>query len=108
MPSKSHKRSNKDNNRSKPVRKTRKPHLDVYEASDPEEDERRMLSRRAHGFVKSIQDIAKEIGTVDYHVDHIDDEDDEEVDEDEAFDENDEEKYGMFFKQSSKVCIGYL
>lgn len=63
---------------------------DVYQESSDDDDNRK----------RDLDDV----GNVMYHVDHISDDDDEEIDEDEAFDSEDEERWGIFFhnKDGSK------
>ncbi|RKO89789.1 Utp14 protein-domain-containing protein [Blyttiomyces helicus] len=79
-------------------RKTRRKETahDVYEAADPDEESRSILVRRGGGG-GAVGRTLDQVDNYEYHVDHIDEEDDEEIDEDEAFDDEDEEKYGAFF-----------
>ncbi|KAJ3159375.1 hypothetical protein HDU86_001693 [Geranomyces michiganensis] len=74
-------------------RKAKRTGMDVFEASDDEEVERKIFARRSGG-----GGTMDEVENYEYHVDEIADEDDEEIDEDEAFGESDEEKYGVFFE----------
>ncbi|KAJ3183750.1 hypothetical protein HDU87_005866 [Geranomyces variabilis] len=74
-------------------RKAKRTGIDVFEASDDDEVERKMFARRSGG-----GGTLDEVDNYEYHVDEIADEDDEEIDEDEAFGESDEEKYGIFFE----------
>ncbi|KAI8822566.1 Utp14 protein-domain-containing protein [Fimicolochytrium jonesii] len=71
---------------------------DIYEASDGEEDERRIFARRG-GHDVSLD----EVDNYEYHVDTINEEDDEEIEEDEAFGDSDEEKYGAYFEDKETL-----
>ncbi|KAJ3046003.1 hypothetical protein HDV00_003751 [Rhizophlyctis rosea] len=78
------------------AKQSKKSIYDVYEDSDPEEGERRILARRGGGggAPDRVMDM---IDNYNFEGVEIDEEDDEELDEDEAFGESDEEKYGSFF-----------
>eukprot|EP00842_Homolaphlyctis_polyrhiza_P002731 jgi/Hompol1/3459/HPOL_003240-RA len=75
---------------------------DVYEEDEEDEDTRKLIARRGGGG-GALGRTMDDVGQVEYSVDHIDPEDDEDIDDEEAFDESDEEKYGMFFVSSEKT-----
>ncbi|KAJ3174429.1 hypothetical protein HDU88_000397 [Geranomyces variabilis] len=81
-------------------RKAKRTGIDVFEASDDDEVERKMFARRSGG-----GGTLDEVDNYEYHVDEIADEDDEEIDEDEAFGESDEEKYGIFFEGRGGAAV---
>ncbi|KAL2911587.1 hypothetical protein HK105_208926 [Polyrhizophydium stewartii] len=82
--------------RRRPARAPRETRHDVYEASDEDEDARKLLARRGGGG-GAVGRTLDDVGVSEHHADEIDEEDDEEIDEDEAFGVSDEERYGIFF-----------
>ena len=86
-------------------KRTKKINFDVYNAGDEEELAERLLKRRGGGGSQRNYDEFVEDEN-DFQTENIDRENDEEITEDEAFDEDDEDKFGMFFKKKevSKSC----
>lgn len=68
--------------------------LDVFETGESDNEDQVRFNKRKYD----------NVGSFDYDVGAIDHNDDEDIDEDEAFNESDEEKWGMFFTDK-KVCF---
>ena len=90
----------------KKTTKNRSKKINVYNvynaAGDNEEVAEKLLRRRGGGgSSRNYDDFAEEDGKVDYATENISKDDDEEITEDDAFDDEDEDKYGLFFTSKS-------
>jgi U3 small nucleolar RNA-associated protein 14 len=82
-------------------KRSKKIKLDVYTADDGDLEADKLMRRRGGGggLLGRTMDTQE---TVDYIKETIDPSDDEEITEDDAFDDSDEDKFGLFFTQSKK------
>ncbi|KAJ2994069.1 hypothetical protein HDV02_001880 [Globomyces sp. JEL0801] len=71
--------------------------LDVYDAQDNGDQSKKLLARRGGGGGHDGRNLDWNVDNFDFDIDNIDSDDDEEISEDGAFNEEDEERYGLFF-----------